>query len=135
SSAPASSPTTAPTSQVWNPLLQQATPNCKNPRGVVWYVHSGGTSLSCTGAGLVMRQKSRYYAEVDLAEVNGSTYNQTLFRVEVRNNVLRSFINGQLVVSYSDSLNPKPGQVGLLVEGSATAATSSILFSNFQLDV
>src|SRR5258708_4864618 len=86
-SGPASSGTSTPTktsTPLWHPLLRQSAPNCNNPPGAVWYVHSRGTSVSCTGSSLVMRQIAKYYAEADLVQVNGSTYSQTKFRVQVQ---------------------------------------------------
>jgi len=208
SGSPSSStPTMTPTPQVWHMLLRQLAPNCNNPQGVVWYVHSKGTSLSCSGSALAMQQISKYFAEVDLVQVDGSTYSQTKFRVqvqvtfqnphdimtmaallvqtpaavnavggylfvlspagkwylqnvtatggtqivtngsvsinssqpvtitvEVRNSMLHCFINNRPVVSYTDNLNPSPGQVGLLVEGPSVGERSSVLYSNFELD-
>jgi len=54
--------------------------------------------------------------------------------VEVRNSMLQGFINNRSVVSYTDNLNPSPGQIGLLVEGPAAGERSSVLYSNFELD-
>lgn len=67
--------------------------------------------------------------------VSINAHQAVLLSVTVQNNVLQGFINNQQIVSQGDTLNPLPGDVGLLVEGSPTAVPSSlVLFSNFELD-
>jgi hypothetical protein len=68
----------------WVSLLKQTAPNCNNPLGAEWYVHSGGTRFTCSTSGSVLEQTtSSYYAEVDLMKVKASSYDQTNFRVQV----------------------------------------------------
>lgn len=55
--------------------------------------------------------------------------------VDVQNNQLTGFINGQQVVNISDTLNPSPGVIGLVVEWHATNSTTEVEFRNFELDL
>ncbi len=67
----------------WVSILKQRVPNCNNPPGAVWYVHTGGTRYTCSSSGGLMEQTtSSYYAEVDLMKVQGSSYDQTNFLVQ-----------------------------------------------------
>ncbi len=70
----------------WKPILQQAAPNCNNPAGTVWGVPSStATSITCTRSGTLMRQAtSTRFAEMDLNAVNGTTYDQNTFRLQVQ---------------------------------------------------
>lgn len=67
----------------WKPILQQVAPDCNNPSGTVWGVPSYiATSITCTSSGTLIRQAtSTRFAEVDLNEVNGTTYDQNTFRL------------------------------------------------------
>ena len=55
-------------------------------------------------------------------------------QVTVQKNQLYSYINGQQVVQWDDSLNPSPGAVALMEE-SSNPTSSAILWSNFELDL
>ncbi len=69
---------------VWHQIRREAAPTCQKERGVVWYVHIRGTSISCQRSGLLMQQISHFYAEVDLVQVNDRTYSQSTFRTHVQ---------------------------------------------------
>lgn len=80
-----SAPLATLTAGKWHPLVKQAAPDCKNPSGTAWFVHSDGTFLRCDGAySLMQRTSPQYYADMELVQVNNSTYNQTTFRVQVQ---------------------------------------------------
>ncbi|HYT43500.1 MAG TPA: hypothetical protein VEP90_14270, partial [Methylomirabilota bacterium] len=84
SPTPTQTYTIAPTTK-WHPLLKQLAPNCNNPKGVAWYVHLDGTFEKCSGSALLMQRISpQYYADMELTQINGMTYNQTTFRVQVQ---------------------------------------------------
>lgn len=74
-------PTLVPTK--WLPVLKQVAPNCNNPNGVEWLVYSGGTNYKCYSSGMAMRQTASTYGEMDLTGVNGGSYDQTDFRVQI----------------------------------------------------
>jgi hypothetical protein len=54
--------------------------------------------------------------------------------VMVQNDVLEGLINGQLVTSYHDILDPSPGEVGLMLQSSSAPTLTTIQFSTFELD-
>ena len=84
SNAP-STPLSVLTATKWHPLLKQLAPNCDNPKGTAWLVHVHGTFVSCSGSYLLMQRISpQYYADMELVQVNNSTYNQAAFRVQVQ---------------------------------------------------
>ncbi len=64
-------------------LLTQPAPDCNNPSGVIWIAPGGDTTAqTCASNGLVMSQATNVsYAEIDLAEVNGTSYSQSEFDV------------------------------------------------------
>jgi len=67
----------------WQPLLQEAAPDCNNPAGTTWNL-SQPAIISCSNGGLLMQQTSAsYYAELDLTQAGGGYYSQTNFRVQV----------------------------------------------------
>jgi hypothetical protein len=69
----------------WRTLLKQKAPNCNNPAGTSWSVHKQGTHFSCSSSYLLMQRISPdYYADMELAQVNNDTYNQTSFSVQVQ---------------------------------------------------
>ena len=85
--APApTSPPPPPPAPGWKPLLQQGAPNCNNPAGTVWGVPSSqATSIACTGSGTLIRQAtSTRFAETDLNAVNGTSYDQNTFRLQLQ---------------------------------------------------
>lgn len=71
--------------ELWYPILQQKIPHYNDPEGVVWNMPLPDTSLIFTKSGLIMQQtRPGYYAELDLNQVNGRSYNQKTFRVQVQ---------------------------------------------------
>lgn len=101
-------PTQTPTK--WVPVLKQFAPNCNNPKGVEWYVYSGGTHYFCYNSGVVMQQiSSTAYGEMDLTKVNGISYNQTNFRVQVQ----VAFQNPGDTTTWASLLVQTPAAVGV----------------------
>jgi DNA-binding XRE family transcriptional regulator len=75
---------TIPPPKMWTTLLQEPIPGCHNPDGTVWRTPLPGTAFFCGNNGLLMQQTlPNYYAELDLDDVKGNTYNQSIFRVSV----------------------------------------------------
>ena len=110
-------------------LLVQTPPTLDTYGGYVFGLNDTGfwqlKSVPSQGADVVVASGSM---QVD-------TSKPIKLEVDVQNNQVTGFINGQQVVQQSDTLNPSPGVIGLVVEWSTTNITTQVLFNDFELDL
>ena len=98
-----------------SPYFMQQIPTENNPNGVGWYTHLYTSTSPCLFkgiSGLLIQQTSKsLYAEVDLLQVDGKSYDQTNFSTQAQ----LTFINP------NDPANPAT-LAGLLVQSPAPTA-------------
>jgi hypothetical protein len=77
-------PPPPPPAHQWETAVQEFVPGCYQADNTTWKIDSDPSTVTCTGSGLSMQQTNRQGgAESDLDLINGSTYSQTEFHVQV----------------------------------------------------
>ncbi len=101
-----------PPQHEWKQVVKKFDPGCRDGS---WKIFGDRAAFSCPGNGLLVQQPTKYIgAEIDLENVNGSTYSQTMFKVQVKAKFPSS--DGQIIGDPSTLayliVQTSPGAVG-----------------------